>query len=110
MAARQRRGHLWHAEHDAARERSDEVHKGKGDVVHAIYLAEDDAPGLPRAVEVHGVRPAAGARVTLLGSNASIRWEQPGDGFVLRLPAGAHAPAAHAWALRISPHLAGGAG
>jgi alpha-L-fucosidase len=76
--------------------------RGKDDTAYAIYLAEDESSELPRAIEVRGVRPAAGARVTLLGSDARILWEPAADGFVLRLPAGVRAPAAHAWTFRIS--------
>jgi alpha-L-fucosidase len=77
--------------------------RGKDDVVYAIYLAEDEGSELPRTIAVSGVRPAPDATVMLLGHpDAPIAWEPAGDGFVLRMPAGVRAPAAHAWAFRIS--------
>jgi len=76
--------------------------RGKDDVVYAIYLADDQVPTLPGVIAVAGLRPAPGATVTLLGSEARITWEPSADGFQLRLPAGVRPPAAHAWAFRIS--------
>lgn len=76
--------------------------RGAGDAVYAIYLAEDGAAVLPSVLRIDGLRPARGATVELLGSDARLAWEPAGDGFLVHLPAGVRAPAAHAWAFRIS--------
>jgi len=76
--------------------------RGRDDVVYAIYLAEDDTARLPPTIAVSGVRPAVGATVTLLGSDARISWQPTPDGAMMRLPPGVPPPASPAWAFRIA--------
>jgi alpha-L-fucosidase len=76
--------------------------RGRDDVVYAIYLAEDDTARLPPTIAVSGVRPAVGATVTLLGSDARISWQPTPDGAMMRLPPGVRPPASPAWAFRIA--------
>jgi len=69
--------------------------------VYAIRLVDEGAP-LPDRIALDGVRPAAGATVTLVGPGLALAWEPAGRGFVARIPAGTAPPAEHAWAIRIS--------
>jgi hypothetical protein len=49
-------------------------------------------------------QPAAGARVTLLGSNAPLVWKADGTGFVVAIPDSLRAtpPCRHAWTIKVS--------
>jgi alpha-L-fucosidase len=73
-----------------------------GGVVYAFYLADEGEDAVPAETVVPGVRPAPGASVTLVGSDALVTWEATGDGFVARVPRGTPAPSPYAWAFRVS--------
>jgi len=76
--------------------------RGRDGAAYAIYLAADGETSLPDRVALEGLRPAPGATVTLVGTDAALEWEPAGSGFVARVPAGTRAPSAYAWAVRIS--------
>jgi alpha-L-fucosidase len=81
--------------------------QGRDGEVYGIYLADEGETGLPRAISMGRLQPAPGATVTLLGSDAAIRWEAGDEGFVAWIPEGTPPPAEHAWVLRIS-EISGG--
>ncbi|HEX9729675.1 MAG TPA: alpha-L-fucosidase [Gemmatimonadales bacterium] len=76
--------------------------RGKDGAVFLMYLAGEDESALPASVSMTQLRPAAGATVTLLGTDAALEWEVAGSGFVARVPAGTVPPAEYAWVFRIS--------
>ena len=75
----------------------------KGDVVYAIYLADDDETRPPERIRLASVRPREGSRVALLGCDEACRWSIDGDELVVDLPAAARAepPCRYAWVMRI---------
>jgi len=94
-ATRERPGDLWH-EGDTIRF----TRTKDATVVYAIAL---EWPG--EALKLASVRPADGAKVTLLGSTEPLAWTAEGDGVSIRLPAAladpARRPCATAWVFRI---------
>ena len=76
--------------------------QGKDGAVYAIYLADEGETELPGYLSLTQIQPAPEATVTLLGSDAALRWEAVGSGFVARIPEETVPPADHAWVFRIS--------
>jgi alpha-L-fucosidase len=75
---------------------------GRGETVYAIYLPEEGEEKLPARIAVPGFRAKPGAKVRLLGSDASIRWRPEGDGTVMELPANTAPPCKYAHTFKIS--------
>ncbi len=76
--------------------------QGKDGAVYAIYLPDEGETALPRYLSAVRVAPAAGAIISLVGSDRPIPWERSGTGFVARIPAGLKPTSADAWVFRIS--------
>jgi alpha-L-fucosidase len=78
--------------------------RGRDGAVYAIYLADEGETELPAYLSMTALRPAGGATVTLLGTDARLEWEAAGTGFVARIPERlrANPPCDYAWAFRIS--------
>jgi beta-glucosidase len=74
--------------------------------VYAIYLAEEGETRLPASVSMSGLRPAAGSTVSLLGSDAELRWKVTDGGFVVEVPEDVRddPPGDFAWVFRIPAH------
>jgi alpha-L-fucosidase len=72
--------------------------------VFFIYLADAPDAGMPREIRVASHRPAEGAEVTLLGTNARLSWRVEGDGFVAAIPdqIRTNPPCQHAWTIKVS--------
>lgn len=72
--------------------------------VFAFYMAGKDETQIPSTIFVDACRPAPGAVVTLLGSDAKIKWKQKGDGFEVSIPASLRRtpPCKYIWTLKIS--------
>lgn len=79
--------------------------RGKDGATYAIYLLDEGEP-VPESVWLKGVTPAAGASVRMLGSDASLKWQQVGGGTRVSLPgvagAGRHASSPYAVSLRVA--------
>ncbi len=71
----------------------------KGDTAYAIVLPEENAELPPEKLTLHGVRPADGSQVVLLGTSDTIPWSVTAGGAELQLPK-ISAPGGHAWVLR----------
>jgi alpha-L-fucosidase len=78
--------------------------KGKDGSAYFIYLAGEQESRMPEEMRVAVGRPADGARVTLLGSSATLAWKAQGDGFVVAIPdqVRAEAEGRYAWAIKVS--------
>jgi alpha-L-fucosidase len=77
----------------------------KDGTVYFIYLADTNDTRAPAAIRVMSHRPAAGARVTLVGGgNVSLEWKADGQGFVVTLPERVRSATASldAWAIKVS--------
>ena len=71
---------------------------------YAIYLADTNEKLPPQKIWMTGISPAAGAKLTMLGSDEIVKWQKVGDGFEAEVPARFqdHPPCQHAWVLKIS--------
>jgi alpha-L-fucosidase len=71
--------------------------------VYAIYLAGEGETTPPPVIEVEGVKPATGARVTLLGGAGDLVWQGAGSGFSVAIPAAVQEapPCRNAWVVRV---------
>lgn len=76
--------------------------RGPGGAVYVLHPTEDGDDVLPARLLVPGVRLAAGAEVTLLGSPARLEWSAVPGGIEVGIPPGTSPPSPYAWALRIS--------
>ena len=59
---------------------------------------------MPGEVRVSAGRPAAGARVTVLGADGELPWTPDGRGFVVTVPERLRAgmPPGYAWTIKVS--------
>jgi alpha-L-fucosidase len=71
---------------------------------YAIYLAEKNEKEPPQKIWMTGIRPANGAKVTMLGSRGEAKWQSVGKGFEALVPKEfqRHPPCENAWVLKIS--------
>jgi alpha-L-fucosidase len=78
--------------------------RGKDGSAYFVYLADEKDPRMPANIRVSAGRPAAGARVTMLGSSEALSWRADGAGFVVTVPESlrAKAPAGYAWTIKVS--------
>jgi alpha-L-fucosidase len=78
--------------------------RGKDGSAYFVYLADEKDPRMPANIRVSAGRPAAGARVTMLGSSEALSWKADGAGFVVTVPESlrAKAPAGYAWTIKVS--------
>ncbi len=77
--------------------------KRDGGAAYAVYLAEEGRTGPPAELEIDGISPAPGARVTMLGDGTSLSWRKTPRGFKVLVPARLQRrpPCADAWSFRI---------
>ena len=78
--------------------------RGKDGSAYFVYLADENEPRIPAEIRVSAGGPAAGARVTLLGSGAALPWRGDGGGFVVTVPERVRAtlPGGYAWTIKVS--------
>ena len=72
--------------------------------VYAIYLAGEGETSPPSKIMLSSICPAEGAKVSLLGHTANLKWEPVGRGALIDIPASIRKQAAseHAWVIKIS--------
>jgi alpha-L-fucosidase len=72
--------------------------------VYFLYLAEKDETSIPSKMVISALQPAPGAKVSLLGSKVSLKWEKKGSGFVVSIPESLrkHKPCNYAWTIKVS--------
>lgn len=77
--------------------------QGKDGSVNAIYLAAAGEHEPPASTELHGLQPAPGARLHVLGAPESLAWTQRGGGIRIELPESSRRRLADApaWTLHI---------
>ena len=77
--------------------------KGKDGSRFYLYLADEGEATLPGEIRIRSTRPAAGMRVTLLGSADPLAWRADGEGFVVSVPdrLARRPPGRYAWTLKV---------
>lgn len=78
--------------------------RGRDGSVNAIWLADEGEPEPPASVVLRAFKPAAGAKLQVLGAGDELAWRQRGDGIEVALPPALRRQLAGtpAWTLRIS--------
>jgi alpha-L-fucosidase len=78
--------------------------QGKDDAIYLVYLADENETALPAKIWSSEICPAAGSKVTLLGSPGELNWEACGNGFFADIPESIrkNPPCQLAWVLKIS--------
>jgi len=78
--------------------------RGRDGSAYFVYLGDEGETRVPGEIRVSSGRPAADARVTLLGSAAALSWRAEGTGFVVIVPERTRAalPAGHAWTIKVT--------
>jgi len=81
----------------------------KGKAVYAIQLANLGQKRPLREFKLSSIRPAEGAKVTLLGLDLPLEWTSEGSGCVIKIPSkishrlrGDPPYCRHAWTVKIS--------
>ncbi len=69
-----------------------------------FYLCKEGENKMPEAISIQSHQPAEGAKVTLLGSKKSLKWEPSGDGFKVFIPKSLREqpPCDHVWTVKVS--------
>jgi alpha-L-fucosidase len=72
--------------------------------VYAIYLENQDNPGLPESFEVEGIFAGKNAKLNILGSKTSLKWTNTEKGVKIFIPESVrkNLPCDLAWAVKIS--------
>lgn len=72
--------------------------------VYATYLAGEGETKPPAKIWVSTLKPAKGAKITMLGVKGNLKYEIVGEGFVAEIPKSAinNPPCKDAWSIKIS--------
>lgn len=72
--------------------------------VYMIYRAGAAETTPPAQISSQTIRPAEGARITMLGDDTPLRWHYSGEGVVIHIPERLrnNPPSENAWSLRIN--------
>jgi alpha-L-fucosidase len=75
--------------------------------VYAIYLPGQNEHSIPSEIDVVGIVPAPGAKITLLGTNGNLSWRKTENGFKVTIPSRMrnNPPSKEAWSFKISEVL-----
>lgn len=76
----------------------------KDGTVYAIYLADEDEKQPPSKIWLSTIQPADGAKLSFLGFDGELNWENVGKGFLVNIPESVqkNPPCLDAWVVRIS--------
>ena len=79
--------------------------RGKDGTLYAIYLPKDGENSMPEKITLRETPTGSNARITLLGSNAPLKFESSRNGCIVSIPSdlAAHPYCPHAWVLKIQP-------
>jgi alpha-L-fucosidase len=78
--------------------------RGKDGSVYIIYLS-DENERLPSTIEVRGITPSKGAKISMLGmKNSNLKWNMEGQTMKISIPSAwmGSLPSEYAFALRVS--------
>ena len=76
----------------------------KNGTVYAIYLADENETGPPAQITLTGISPANNAKLQLLGTNNSLKWQRNGSRVQINIPENVrkNAVGKYAWTIKIS--------
>ena len=71
--------------------------------VYVTYLGDETEKGPPSRINMTTWCPEKGAKLTMLGSNKSLKWRKVGNGFEVDIPSDLqkNAPCEHAWVIKV---------
>ncbi len=74
------------------------------EAVYAIYMEKEENGGLPISFVVKGIKAAKGAKLSLLGTKAKLKWENTKEGVKIYIPSKyrKNLPCELAWAVKIN--------
>lgn len=69
-----------------------------------FYLSKEGEPKIPSEIIITSQQPAKNAKITLLGSNAKLKWKKKDAGFVVFIPEKLRnsTKVEHAWTIKVS--------
>ncbi len=75
----------------------------KKDAVYAIYLAGEGEEGIPSEIKLKSIKADKGTKMTLLGTDASLKWKKNDEGIVIGIPKKyrKNLPSKYAWVIKI---------
>lgn len=76
----------------------------KSGEAYFFYIAGENETSIPSEIVVKSHHPAKGARITLLGSNKSLKWVATGEGFKVKIPKAlqSNPPSKYVWVIKVS--------
>jgi alpha-L-fucosidase len=76
----------------------------KDKTVYAIYLAEENESIMPSKIWLSSIQPKKDAKVSLLGYDKPLEWEEAGNGFYVEIPEKVreNPPCKYAWVVEVS--------
>jgi len=77
---------------------------GSENIINAIYLADESEQKPPEKITMKAFKPKTGSKVTMLGVEDALKWENTNDGFVIHVPESVrnNPPCANAWTFRFT--------
>ncbi len=72
--------------------------------VYAVYLENENQPGMPAQIEINGISGGKKTSIELLGKPGKLKWEKTSTGIKVRTPGSIikNLPCDYAWTFRIS--------
>jgi alpha-L-fucosidase len=79
------------------------THNAKLNTVYAVYQAEESEIHIPASLTIQSFSEIKLKRVSLIGTNKSLKFKQSNDGIVIRIPENLqkNPPCKYAWAFRL---------
>ncbi len=77
--------------------------QNKAGNVFLFYLAKEGETKIPSEIVLKSISPKKGSKITLLGSNKTLKWSSLKEGFKVKIPRSlrANLPCKYAWTLKI---------
>ena len=75
----------------------------KNKTLYAIYLAGEDEKEMPAEILIKSQKPDKALNITLLGTNAKLKWKKSGEGIAVEIPEKIrkNPPSDYAWVIKI---------
>ena len=79
------------------------TNKKNTNTVYAIYMPDENEGKMPASISIESFIPEKNSKITLLGSNKSLKWKTKGKGITIEIPKKIQnqPPCNYAWSLKI---------